>query len=277
MHQYQFKKLLSKKSEEYFFRRYYKAIIIVYRLFNKRFYTAPVSKIIIYDAKTNYLYKKLKFFKAFSKHIPLLQKCIQMIEQTYDVFTVNNRRLVISIAKKYNIRNQINVLVHEGTVALVRSISKFNTFKGYKFSTFGTLAIKQAIVKVLNENWRVIRVPLHMVQRMWKASQSIPFTNQTPICSMVKSPDQEKDEDNNLNKKVIFQKIINKLSSQRKIPNPITEFVMRLIYYKIDKKIIIKEVKNKFTRIMKQSPAKTVEGCIKEGIEIIRMNNIKIN
>ena len=122
-----------------------------------RMYLKEIGKIPLIDA---------------SREVELAEKIAEGNEKAKNELVEANLRLVVSIAKRYVGKGMFFLdLIQEGNLGLMKAVDKFDYSKGYKFSTYATWWIRQAITRAIADQARTIRIPVHMVETIHKVSR----------------------------------------------------------------------------------------------------------
>jgi RNA polymerase primary sigma factor len=105
--------------------------------------------------------------KQLDKRLRMMDRVFNQYEQAKRFLSSANLRLVVSIAKKYRYRGLSFLdIIQEGNTGLMRAVDKYEYRRGYKFSTYATWWIRQAITRAIADHARTIRIPVHMIETM---------------------------------------------------------------------------------------------------------------
>ncbi len=133
-----------------------------------RMYLREIGRVPLLSAAEEVSLAKRMERGRFERQRPLREQNLRIIldgEEGQRKLTEANLRLVVSVAKKYIGRGMSLLdLIQEGNIGLIRAVEKFDYQKGFKFSTYATWWIRQAITRAIADQARTIRIPVHMVE-----------------------------------------------------------------------------------------------------------------
>ena len=121
----------------------------------------------------------LEWAKALEMELHPFRRRLYLAKQAKDKMVQSNLRLVVSIAKKYMNRGlSFQDLIQEGSLGLIRAAEKFDHEKGYKFSTYATWWIRQAITRAIADQSRTIRLPVHLYETISRIKKTTKILSQ---------------------------------------------------------------------------------------------------
>ena len=133
------------------------------------------------DSVTNYLKEIGRFGLLDLKAELALARAAQAGDDTArNSLIKSNLRLVVSIAKKYvKFGLTLQDLIQEGNIGLIKAVEKFDPEKGFRFSTYASWWIKQAVSRAIANKSRVVRLPVHVSESKWKVKKAVAELNQS--------------------------------------------------------------------------------------------------
>jgi RNA polymerase primary sigma factor len=139
-----------------------------------REFASIAEEAVSYEKRLENLNKKYEITpEDLFKTCAEIEEGQKQIELSKNDLVESNLRLVVSIAKKYINRGlQFSDLIQEGNIGLMKAVEKFEYQRGYKFSTYATWWIRQAITRAIADQARTIRIPVHMIETIHKINRT---------------------------------------------------------------------------------------------------------
>lgn len=141
---------------------------------------------------------------TFEEEVILAKRVKKGDQEAADLLAIANLRLVVSIAKKYSRRGlDFSDLIQEGNIGLMKGVEKFEWDKGFKFSTYATWWIRQAITRAIADQARTVRVPVHMIETIHRLSRvssdlSVKYGRKPKITEIAREMDLSVDKVNEI-------------------------------------------------------------------------------
>ncbi len=188
------------------------------------------GKLLMHEAMKVMESSKSKTTKKYKDAKAKYLKGEEMYQEAKMVFVKSNLRLVVSNAKKYVNRGLSFLdLIQEGNIGLVRAVDKYDYTRGFKFATYATWWIRQAITRSIADQARTIRIPVHMVETINKVNkiqrQLIQVLGREPSAEEIAlelGKDDIEGARSEKRRKVLIKEYVDKVNKIKKIDVPIT-------------------------------------------------------